>query len=264
MTDRRGPLIVTAGDYSPEMSLADVHVHTRRSDGWFTTETLAESALEAGLDAIVVTDHDDVRGGFDLRDYVSRRSLPLIAYSGSEVTARCDGHDVHILALGIEDDVAPWQSPEWTLEEIMRQGGVPVLAHPYKKGSGYLRARPGIQFDLPVSTEIYNASIADIDRFDPRARRRGIDRNASATSFHLAQHGQFLGPVGGTDAHFRTIGRGVTAYMGDLLEAIRAGTTAVVHTSGFERARPSDFVIYASGLRSMKERRARKWSLATT
>jgi predicted metal-dependent phosphoesterase TrpH len=264
MTDRRGPLIVTAGALSPEMSLADVHVHTRRSDGWFTTETLAESALEAGLDAIVVTDHDDVRGGFDLRDYVSRRSLPLAVYPGSEITARCDGHDVHILALGIEDDIEPWQSPEWTIEQIMRQNGIPVLAHPYKKGTGYLRAHPGIHFDLPVSMEIFNASIADIDRFDPRARRRGIDRNASATSFHLEHPDQFLGPVGGTDAHFRTIGRGVTAYTGDLLDAIRAGTTAVVHTNGFERARPSDFVIYASGLRSMKQRRASKWKLETT
>ncbi len=261
MIDKRESLIVTAGAYAIEMSLADVHVHTRRSDGWFTTETLAETALEAGLDAIVVTDHDDVRGGFDLRDYVARRSIQLAVYPGSEITARCDGHDVHILALGIEDDVAPWQGPEWTVEQIVRHGGIPVLAHPYKKGTGYLRARSEIQLAVPVSMEIYNASIADIDRFDPRARRRGADRNCSATSFHVHHPDQVLGPVGGTDAHFRTIGRGVTAYEGDLLEAIRAGTTAVAHTTGFERARPNDFVMYASGLRMMKVRRAKKWGL---
>jgi predicted metal-dependent phosphoesterase TrpH len=261
MIDKRGPLIVTAGAYSPEMSLADVHVHTRLSDGWFTTETLAETALEAGLDAIVVTDHDDIRGGFDLRDYVARRSLRLTVYPGSEITARCDGHDVHILALGIEDEIAPWQSPEWTVDQVMRQGGIPVLAHPYKKGTGYLRARPEIQLDVPVSMEIYNASIADLDRFDLRARRRGIDRNGTATAFHLDHPQEVLGPVGSTDAHFRTVGRGVTAYEGDLLEAIRAGTTAVVHTSGFERARPGDFATYVTGLRAMKDRRAKKWGV---
>jgi predicted metal-dependent phosphoesterase TrpH len=243
------------------MRLADTHVHTRRSDGWFTSETLAETALEAGLSAIVVTDHDDVRGGFELRDYVARRSLPLTVYPGSEITARCEGHDVHILALGIEDDVAPWQEPEWTVEQIVRQGGIPVLAHPYKKGTGYLRARREIRLDVPVSMEIYNASIADIDRFDPRARRRSIDRNASATTFQVEHSDLFLGPVGGTDAHFRTVGRGLTAFEGDLLDAIRSAQTAVVHSEGFERARPTDFVIYASGLRSMKHRRAEKWGV---
>ncbi|MCO5220359.1 MAG: PHP domain-containing protein [Thermomicrobiales bacterium] len=243
--EKKGAVVPVTGNYAPGMLLADTHVHTRRSDGWFTPETLAESALDAGLSAVVVTDHDDVRGGFELRDYVAQRSLPLTVYPGSEITARCDGHDVHILALGIEDDVAPWQEPEWTVEEIVRQGGIPVLAHPYKKGTGYLRARRELRVDLPVSMEIYNASIADIDRFDPRARRHGIDRNVSATNFYVEHPDRMLGPVGGTDAHFRTVGRGLTAYEGDLLDAIRARTTAVLHTEGFERARPTDFVIYA-------------------
>ncbi len=259
MIDKSEPLYVAGRAYAPAMSLADVHVHTRRSDGWFTTETLAQTALEAGLDAIVVTDHDDVRGGFELRDYVVRHSLPLTAYPGSEITARCDGRDVHILALGIEDDIPPWQNPEWTVEQILRQGGIPVLAHPYKSGSGYLRARSEIQLDLPVSMELHNASIADIDRFDPRARR--ADRNSLATSFYLRQSGQMLGPVGGTDAHFRTIGRGITAYDGDVLDSIRTGNTTVLCASGFERARPSDFVIYLTGLRAMKHQRARKWGI---
>ncbi len=29
------------------MQLADVHIHTRRSDGWFDAETLAEAAMAA-------------------------------------------------------------------------------------------------------------------------------------------------------------------------------------------------------------------------
>ena len=53
------------GTYMPDMALADVHVHTRFSDGWFTVEVLAETALAAGLHAIVVTDHDEVAGGLN-------------------------------------------------------------------------------------------------------------------------------------------------------------------------------------------------------
>ena len=260
--DPSAQLVSVSGVYEPDMQLADVHIHTRRSDGWFDVETLADAAMSAGLDAVVVTDHDDVLAGFALRDYVARRSLPLIVYPGSEITASVDGRDVHILALGIEEDVAPWQSPEWTVEQVTRLGGVPVLAHPYKNGTGYLRAVATIELDVPVSVEIYNASIADIDRFDPRARRRGFDRNEAAVEFQLGHPDLLLGPVGGTDAHFRSIGRGLTAYRGDLLEAIRSGDTAVVRSERFESARPSDFVTYATGLRSMKHRRAAKWGTA--
>lgn len=247
-----------AGSLEPGMLLADVHVHTRRSDGWFDPPTLAESALEAGLDALVVTDHDDVEAGFALRDYVARRSMPLVVYTGSEITARLDGKDVHILALGIEDNIAPWQSPAWTVEEIVKADGVPVIAHPCKAGSGYLRASTAFELPVPVSIEVFNASIGDIDRFDPRARR-GADRNAAALAFHVASRDDLLGPVGGTDAHFRTVGRGLTAYRGDLLEAIRRKETAVLGTDKFERLFPGDLATYASGLRSMKRRRAERW-----
>lgn len=245
------------------MRLADVHVHTRRSDGWFDLETASRAAIDAGLDAIVVTDHDDVSAGLELREYVARNALPLMVYPGSEITARHAGHDVHILALGIEEDVPPWQDPDWTIEQILRQDGVPVLAHPYKRGTGYLRARPDPSLDLPVALEIYNASIGDIDRFDPRVRRSGLDRNRLAIEFHADHASQLLGPVGGTDAHFRTIGRGLTAYDGELLEAIRAGATTVLHRPGFERARPADFVTYARGLRALGRRRAQRWGTKT-
>lgn len=259
--EKRGPIVTVAGDYRAGMKLADVHIHTRYSDGWFTPETLVQAALDAGLDAIAVTDHDAVRGGFETRDHVARRSIPLEVYVGSEITARCDGRDVHVLALGVEDDLPPWQSPEWTVEEIARRGGIAVLAHPYKNGSGYLCARRALEVEIPVAMEIYNASIADIDRFDPRVRRSQVDRNRAATTFQSKHPEILLGPVGGTDAHFRTVGRGLTAYDGDLLDAIRSGQTAVLHTEAFERARPRDFVIYVSGLRSMKHRRAKRWAL---
>ena len=256
---KRSDLVEVSGALESEMLLADVHIHTRRSDGWFDAETLAEAALNAGLDALVVTDHDDVRAGFDLRNYVARQSLPLIVYTGSEITARLNGKDVHILALGIEEDIAPWQSPHWTVEQITKAGGIPVLAHPYKGGTGYLKASTDFDFTVPVAIEIFNASIADIDRFDPRTRRHGSDRNGAATNFHLGHGDRLLGPVGGTDAHFRSVGRGLTAYRGDLLDAIRARQTTVVRSLTFERARPGDFVNYASGVRSMKRRRAAKW-----
>jgi hypothetical protein len=53
-------LLVFSVDYTPEMLLADAHVHTTRSDGWWEPDRLAEAAVARGLSAIGITDHDVV------------------------------------------------------------------------------------------------------------------------------------------------------------------------------------------------------------
>ena len=42
------------------MKKADFHVHTNYSDGVFTPEKIVDTALEAGLEAIALTDHDNI------------------------------------------------------------------------------------------------------------------------------------------------------------------------------------------------------------
>ena len=45
--------------------LADLHVHTRVSDGTLTVDEVPSAAREAGLDWVAVTDHDRVHPGLD-------------------------------------------------------------------------------------------------------------------------------------------------------------------------------------------------------
>ena len=42
------------------MKKADFHVHTNYSDGVFSPEKIVDTALEAGLEAIALTDHDNI------------------------------------------------------------------------------------------------------------------------------------------------------------------------------------------------------------
>ena len=42
--------------------LADLHIHTTFSDGINTPEAIVRQAVAAGLSAIAITDHDNVRG----------------------------------------------------------------------------------------------------------------------------------------------------------------------------------------------------------
>ena len=60
-------------------------------------------------------------------------------------------------------------------------------------------------------------------------------------------------------AHFRTVGRGLTAYRGNLREAIARGETAVLYRPERERLLPWDPVGYVAGLRRLDRRRSEKY-----
>jgi predicted metal-dependent phosphoesterase TrpH len=242
------------GSYLPGMKLADLHVHTRFSDGWWTPEALATAALERGLSAIAVTDHDGVRGAYAVAEACAQRNLPLIVIPGSEISAREGNYDVHVLGLNLVSDVPPWMSVAQTVDAIFAQGGVAVIPHPKAAGIGFPTFEQILSAGSPVAVEIFNSSVQDLR---PLTRRQSQpNANREARSFYTEYAERLLGAVGGTDAHFRTIGRGLTAYDGDLLQAIRERRTAVLFRSEGERLRLWDLRGYVMGLRRLDQRRA--------
>jgi hypothetical protein len=258
MVPNNGAVRPFYGLYADGMLLADLHIHTRRSDGWWRPEAVAETAVSLGLSAIAITDHDDCSAGYSVADYCSRRGLPLTVYPGAEISSREDGHDVHVIGLNLVSDIKPWQSIAATVNEILKQGAIPVLAHPKAPGGGRPTFDQIMALQVPVAVEIYNASVSDLHRF---RRRLGDDPNVAARAFYETYGARLLGAIGGTDAHFRTIGRGLTAYHGDLLEAIKLRQTAVALRDENERLRPWDLVGYFWGLRKLDRRRSRKWNV---
>jgi predicted metal-dependent phosphoesterase TrpH len=249
-------LRVFHGDYSPGMLLADPHIHTTRSDGWWEPERLAEAAVARGLSAIGITDHDDIAGGVAVAEAAAKSGLPLRVYVGQEISARAEGHDVHVLGLDLTSEVHPWQSIPATIEAILEQGGFPILPHPRSAGRGFPTFAQILALDFPVAVEIFNASVIDFRRLRDRSLPDGNDE---ALAFYEANSERLAGAVGGTDAHFRTIGRGLTAYRGDLREAIAKRETAVLYRPERERLRPWDPVGYVTGLRRLDRRRSEKY-----
>jgi len=55
---------------------ADLHLHTTWSDG-DDLDLVLEKAIDIGLDAIAVTDHDEIEGAFEARRRAHERRLPL-------------------------------------------------------------------------------------------------------------------------------------------------------------------------------------------
>ena len=88
------------------MKYIDLHVHSSFSDGTDTPAELVRSALNAGLSAFALTDHDTTAGISEaqaaLLDAGASDILRLIP--GVEISAAYKDRDIHILGLFIDPD----------------------------------------------------------------------------------------------------------------------------------------------------------------
>ena len=75
----------------------DLHIHTTYSDGMFSPERVVDAAIDAGLDAIALSDHDNVLSHKIASDYAKANSFNLEIISGVEINTIHKGFEVHIL-----------------------------------------------------------------------------------------------------------------------------------------------------------------------
>jgi predicted metal-dependent phosphoesterase TrpH len=114
----------------------DLHIHTRKHSPDAVTDPLelVKSALAAGLDGIVITEHDYMWTEKELEEL--RAAAPgLVILAGVEVTGR--GGDV--LCYGITNPFAVPRGIPWgqLCREVHKQGGVCVAAHPHRWGQPF-------------------------------------------------------------------------------------------------------------------------------
>lgn len=82
------------------MGFVDLHVHSVRSDGTFTPAELVDYAVEKGLAAMALTDHDTVDGIDEILEYAKGKPIEVIP--GIEYSTEYMGRDVHIVGLFID------------------------------------------------------------------------------------------------------------------------------------------------------------------
>lgn len=108
----------------------NIHMHTTYSDGRGTYATLAAAAVQAGLDVIIVTDHNIwVKG---LEGYYESGGKRVLVLTGEEVHNQDrDPQKNHLLVLGAESEVATnAYDPQVLLDTVQQRGGLAFLAHP--------------------------------------------------------------------------------------------------------------------------------------
>lgn len=87
---------------------ADLHCHSRVSDGTLEPEALAERAHANGVDLWSLTDHDEIGGQHRARAAATRLGLAYL--SGVEISVTFAGETVHIVGLGFDPDDAALQA----------------------------------------------------------------------------------------------------------------------------------------------------------
>lgn len=89
-------------------SNADLHCHSRVSDGTLEPEALAQRARANGVDLWALTDHDEIGGQHRARD--AARAAALAYVTGVEISVTFLGETVHIVGLGFDPDDAALQA----------------------------------------------------------------------------------------------------------------------------------------------------------
>ena len=197
------------------MLSVDPHTHSAASyDGRDDVELLVKQAAIVGLDAIAVTDHDEIAAS--LAAVERAREHDLIAIPGMEVSSAAG----HVLALGVEELVPPERPFADTVERIHNLGGIAIVPHPFQESrSGVLANISRSELAIADAIEVYNSRL--LTGRSNRQARRFAER-------------QGLPMTGGSDAHIcEMVGQAFTRVdaaeptAGAILDAITDGRTAV-------------------------------------
>lgn len=174
---------------------ADLQLHSDLGDGLAPPEAILDSAERAGLDVIALTDHDDIRGAFVLRDLAARRSSPVEIVTGVEVTTRSG----HLLALWIEDELPMFAPLADTIALIHERGGMAIVPHPlsyltFSIGEGALRSLHATDARCRVDgIELVNPSYAGRVRKTRAAWLNARVLGAAETGSSDAHHAELVG-----------------------------------------------------------------------
>lgn len=177
------------------MGRADVQLHSDLGDGLAPPEAILDAAERAELDVIALTDHDDIRGAFVLRDLAARRNSPVQVVSGVEVTTRSG----HLLALWVEDEIPMFAGLAATVAQIHAMGGLAVVPHPlsyltFSIGERALRTLHGGGAECHVDgIELRNPSYAGRVRRERAAWLNAHVLRVAATGSSDAHHAQLVG-----------------------------------------------------------------------
>ena len=84
------------------MKICDLHTHSIFSDGTYTPAEIIDSAIDIGLSAVALCDHNTINGLPDFLKAAEGKRIEAVA--GSEFSVDLDGKELHLLGLFISPE----------------------------------------------------------------------------------------------------------------------------------------------------------------
>ncbi len=225
------------------MLTVELHAHSERSyDGRDPVEDLLEQAAAVGLDALAVTDHDEIDASLEAVDLAP--DYGMIGIPGLEVTCAAG----HVLAIGVEELIPAGLSFAETIDRIHEKGGIAIVPHPFQEfRSGVLANITQQELTAADAIEVFNSRLLT-GRANRQAKRFASRKGMPMTA--------------GSDAHiYEMVGQAVTHVdtddrsVGAILDAIADGRTSV---EGRRTPWRVSFLQAAGGVKRKMSTRARQ------
>ena len=91
---------------------SDLHIHTLYSDGVFSPEKIVDTAIDVGLQAIALTDHDNVLSYQVAKDYLKKENKEdkLEIIQGIEVNTLYNNYEIHIIGYFMDVNNSDFQN----------------------------------------------------------------------------------------------------------------------------------------------------------
>ncbi|HEY2595315.1 MAG TPA: PHP domain-containing protein [Chloroflexota bacterium] len=204
-------------DLPAGLSAAELHAHTRASDGMVTAVELVRAAAGAGLQVVCVTDHDVIPDLAEATDVGA--SLGVDVVRGEEVTCVFPP-GTHLVGLFLQRQIRMHMSAEDTVDAIHDQGGLAIVAHPFMPTWFASMTRRRLDSLLERRT---------VDGIELRHTAPVLPGTWKRLDEYYAAHRDRLGAaVGAGDSHFGAadIGRVVTVFEGSGATGLRASLEA--------------------------------------
>lgn len=107
------------------MERVELHLHTEYSrDSTLSLPTLIRACQRRRLTTLFVTDHNETEGAFRLQ-----KIAPFRVVVGEEITTS----EGEIVGYFLKERIPPGLTPEATIGEIRRQGGLVSVPHPFDR-----------------------------------------------------------------------------------------------------------------------------------
>ena len=184
--------------------LIDMHVHTIVSSPCSSIDPVEciERALEAGLDAICVTEHETLEGARVVKE-IAGGYPGFKVFVGIEVMSR----EGHLLVYGYEKDIPGVPPAAQVIKMVESAGGIVIPAHPWRSPFGWCSS----VLDKPVEDTEFPSLFKVIEMYNGQ---QSIEQNQKGEDY--CRNFNIPG-TGGSDAHWiSALGCAVTKFEEDL------------------------------------------------